>query len=92
MLDHILKDPNYKILKKKKIGVLMGGRSAEREVSLQSGKGALAALRRLGFTCAAIDAASNLEKKLISPEDLDIFRIIDDPEEVAKEISRIVVI
>ena len=56
----------YRLLKRKKIAVLMGGRSAEREVSFRSGRGALAALRRLGFAPVALDAAVNLEKKLVS--------------------------
>ena len=36
-----------------KVGVLFGGRSAEREVSLMSGSGVLAALRSKGIHCAA---------------------------------------
>jgi len=33
-----------------------------------------------------------LEQKMISKEDLDIFRVMDDPEEVVREICRVVVI
>jgi uncharacterized protein (TIGR00730 family) len=32
-----------------------------------------------------------LENKMISKDDLDIFRVMDDPEEVVKEIARVVV-
>jgi D-alanine-D-alanine ligase len=40
-----------------KVGVLMGGRSAEREVSLKSGGAVLAALRRQGIDAHAFDPA-----------------------------------
>ncbi|MEC5215840.1 D-alanine-D-alanine ligase [Actimicrobium sp. GrIS 1.19] len=40
-----------------KVGVLMGGRSAEREVSLMSGNGVLAALKSRGIDAHAFDPA-----------------------------------
>ena len=40
-----------------KVGVLMGGRSAEREISLRSGAAVLAALRRQGVDAHAFDPA-----------------------------------
>lgn len=40
-----------------RVAVLMGGRSAEREVSLMSGQGVLAALRRQGVDAHAFDPA-----------------------------------
>ena len=40
-----------------KVAVLMGGRSAEREISLRSGNGVLAALRRRGVDAHAFDPA-----------------------------------
>lgn len=40
-----------------KVGVLFGGRSAEREVSLMSGKGVLAALKNKGIDAHAFDPA-----------------------------------
>jgi len=58
------KDPYYKFLKRKRIGVLMGGRSSEREVSFMSGRGGMSALTRMGFDTVGIDAAANVEKKL----------------------------
>ncbi|OGS33358.1 MAG: hypothetical protein A2293_08780 [Elusimicrobia bacterium RIFOXYB2_FULL_49_7] len=66
MYSRLLQDPYFKILKKKRIGVLMGGRSAEREVSLMSGKGVMSALTRLGFQCQEIDAARHLESRLVA--------------------------
>jgi D-alanine-D-alanine ligase len=41
--------------KNKRVGVLMGGPSSEREVSLNSGRGALAALRQKGYDAVGID-------------------------------------
>ncbi len=62
----VARDSYYNILKKQKIGVLMGGRSSERDVSFMSGKGVMAALSRMGFNAIAIDAAFNVEKKIVS--------------------------
>ena len=47
-------------LKKMKIGVLLGGRSSEREISLKSGKAVFDSLVRLGYTAVAIDAPNSL--------------------------------
>ncbi|TAN43252.1 MAG: D-alanine--D-alanine ligase [Nitrospirae bacterium] len=44
----------------KKIGVLAGGTSAEREVSLKSGNAILKALQELGYDAVFIDASENL--------------------------------
>ncbi|WP_227657379.1 D-alanine--D-alanine ligase [Candidatus Magnetaquicoccus inordinatus] len=44
--------------KGKKIGVLLGGSSSEREVSLRSGAALLSAYQRLGYTAVAIDTQS----------------------------------
>ncbi len=41
-----------------KVGVLMGGRSAEREISLMSGTGVLAALKNRGINAHAFDTGS----------------------------------
>ena len=53
-------------MKDKKIGVLMGGVSAEREVSLNTGMGALAALLERGYDAVKIDwrAGSSLPQLL----------------------------
>lgn len=44
----------------KRIGVLMGGTSSEREVSLRSGRAISDALRQLGYTVSDIDAGPNV--------------------------------
>jgi D-alanine-D-alanine ligase len=49
-----------KDLREKKIGVLMGGRSAEREVSLKSGTAVYNSLRSLKLNVVAIDAEGDL--------------------------------
>jgi len=48
------------MLTNKKIGVLMGGKSEEREVSLRSGNAIYTALKDLGYDVVAIDADSDL--------------------------------
>ena len=47
-------------LKKKRIGVLMGGMSSERQVSLMSGKAILQALLDLGYKARPVEADENL--------------------------------
>jgi D-alanine-D-alanine ligase len=49
---------------KKRIGVLMGGMSAEREVSLQSGKAILEALATRGYQACGIDVDPHLPRRL----------------------------
>lgn len=51
-------------LKNKKIAVLMGGLSAEREVSLRTGKAVHAALAAAGYRVCAIDAGRDLPAQL----------------------------
>lgn len=51
-------------LKKKKIAVLMGGLSAEREVSLKSGAAVHRALLERGYDAVAIDVDRNLAARL----------------------------
>ena len=51
-------------LRKLRIGVLMGGLSAEREVSLRTGNAVLAALTAEGYDAVAIDADRDLPTKL----------------------------
>lgn len=52
-------------LKSKKIGVLLGGMSSEREVSLRSGAAIASALESLGYSVARIDAQKDLAQKLV---------------------------
>ena len=53
-----------------KVAVLMGGPSAEREVSLSSGRECAAALREEGFEVVEVDAGRDLSERLseISPD------------------------
>jgi D-alanine-D-alanine ligase len=51
-------------LKAQRIGVLMGGNSSEREISLKSGKAVLQGLKRCGYNVTAIDVGSDLVAKL----------------------------
>lgn len=48
------------LVTEKKIGVLMGGLSAEREVSLKSGDAILKALKDMGYNAAGIDVGKDL--------------------------------
>jgi D-alanine-D-alanine ligase len=48
----------------KKIAVLMGGDSAEREVSLRTGAAILNALQKLGYNAVAIDSGKTIAQKL----------------------------
>jgi D-alanine-D-alanine ligase len=61
----------YDELKSKKIGVLMGGLSAERDVSLKSGAAVAGALRSRGYRVAEIDVDRNLPA-LLDRERVDI--------------------
>ncbi|RJQ46782.1 MAG: D-alanine--D-alanine ligase [Gaiellales bacterium] len=47
-------------LKSKRVGVLMGGLSREREISLRSGRNCLAALERLGYDAVAVDVGRDV--------------------------------
>ncbi len=53
-----------KITKKTRIGVLYGGTSAEREISLRSGRAVLAALKGKGYCPTGIDPGSDLVPRL----------------------------
>jgi len=52
------------VLRNKRIGVLRGGRSGEREVSLRSGQSVLDALTRQGFDAVSIDPGPDLIAQL----------------------------
>ena len=51
-------------IKKRRIGVLLGGCSAEREISLKTGNAVYASLQRQGFPAVRIDAQKNLPEQL----------------------------
>ena len=48
-----------------KVAVLMGGLSAEREVSLVSGRGCAQALREAGYEVVEVDAGRDLAARLV---------------------------
>lgn len=58
-------------LKNKRIGVLMGGLSAEREISLRTGNAILAALKEAGYNTIKIDAGSDLPTRIVA-EQIDV--------------------
>ena len=51
-------------LRRRRIGVLLGGRSAERSISLKTGRAITQSLKRQGFHALAIDAAQPLPEAL----------------------------
>ncbi len=53
-------------LRKKRIGVLLGGMSVEREVSLRTGAAVAGALKALGYDVVEIDADRTLPHKLVA--------------------------
>ncbi len=53
-----------KTLTRSKIGVLMGGQSSEREVSLKTGEAVYRSLVRSGYDAVAIDVSANLSRAL----------------------------
>lgn len=52
-------------MKTKKIGVLLGGLSAERDISLKTGNASLRALQQLGYDAVAIDVKTTLSQQLL---------------------------
>ena len=48
---------------KRRVGVLMGGLSAEREVSLKTGGAVMEALRRRGYRPLAIDVGNAAQRE-----------------------------
>jgi len=53
-------------LKNCKIGILMGGLSSERDISLRTGKAVEAALKGAGYRTVAIDAGRDLAARLVA--------------------------
>jgi D-alanine-D-alanine ligase len=62
-------------LKNKKIGVLYGGLSSEREISIKSGKAVLSALKKLKLKAVGIDATRDVAEK-IKKANIDIAYVI----------------
>jgi D-alanine-D-alanine ligase len=59
-----------------RIAVLMGGRSAEREVSLSSGKGVMAALAQEGFDPVSVDPGEDLSAQLLAVKPDAVFNAL----------------
>jgi D-alanine-D-alanine ligase len=57
MASSLLLDPKYACLKNIKVGVVRGGLSAERRISLRSGRAVTRALKRIGIRAFPIDPA-----------------------------------
>jgi D-alanine-D-alanine ligase len=60
----------------RKIAVLMGGRSAEREVSLSSGRGVVKALREEGFDAFPLDPGDNPGQQLFEAKADAVFNAL----------------
>ncbi len=60
----------------KRVAVLLGGRSAEREVSLSSGRGCAKALREEGFDIVEIDPGENLASQLLEAKPDAVFNAL----------------
>ncbi|HUO90868.1 MAG TPA: D-alanine--D-alanine ligase [Rhizomicrobium sp.] len=60
----------------KRVAVLLGGRSAEREVSLSSGAGVAKALRTEGFDVVEVDPGENLAQQLIDARPDAVFNAL----------------
>jgi D-alanine-D-alanine ligase len=60
----------------RKIAVLMGGRSAEREVSLSSGRGVVKALREEGFDAIELDPGDNPGEQLFQAKPDAVFNAL----------------
>jgi D-alanine-D-alanine ligase len=58
-------------LKRKRVGILMGGLSVEREVSLRTGAAVASALKSLGYQVVEVDAQKDLAARLVQ-ERLDV--------------------
>ena len=54
------------LVTKKKIGVLMGGLSSEREVSLATGNAVLKALREKGYDTVAVDVGRDVARRILN--------------------------
>ncbi len=62
-----------------KVVVLMGGRSAEREISIKSGQAVLKALQELGYEAIALDLTEDLCEKLREIEPDRVFIALHGP-------------
>lgn len=67
--------------KKKRVAVLMGGWSSEREVSLSSGKGCVEALKKAGYDVKPIDVTRDMAAlvRALDPKPDVVFNILHGP-------------
>jgi D-alanine-D-alanine ligase len=65
----------FQLLKNKKIGVIMGGWSSEREISLRSGENVYQSLKRQGFNAVKININHDFARQIINAK-IDIAFII----------------
>ena len=72
-----MQNKKFKRLKEKKIGVLMGGTSTEREISLKTGKAIAEALRRKGLKIIKIDVGKDIAEKLLKLRNIYVYVMID---------------
>lgn len=63
-------------LKQKRIGVLFGGVSSEREISLRSGKNVIAALQSLGYNVVPVDIVSRDCVQQLRDSQIDVAYVI----------------
>ena len=63
-------------MKKEKVTVLMGGMSAERDVSLDSGKACAKALAEIGFDVTSLDVKDDFIEKLIKNKPDKVFNAL----------------
>lgn len=63
-------------MNKEKVTVLMGGISAERDVSLDSGKACAKALSEIGFDVTSLDAKDDFIEKLIKNKPDKVFNAL----------------
>ena len=67
-----LDSENHKMKKQITVAVLMGGDSAEREISLQSGKAVTSALREKGYRVLCFDPKTDLPKFIQQRDKIDV--------------------
>ena len=67
-----------------RVGVLLGGTSSEREVSLDSGRNVLEALQARGVNAFAIDGIPALAKALAAGEVDRVFNILHGHNEIGR--------
>ena len=78
------------LLTKGRIGVLMGGQSSEREVSLRTGAAVHGALCRRGYDAVTIDVGPTLSRDLQDHKIAIAFLALHDPDKLSHDIYLII--